>query len=236
MSTTMTRTAQKDILIVEDEEDLADLLRMNLEREGYRCHCTYAGVAALEQIQQHPPDLILLDRMLPGVSGDDVVSALKRDSRTAAIPVLVLTAKAEESDQLVGFALGADDYVTKPFSMKVLLARVTALLRRLEAAEAQPEVFSVGPFRLTPSHHELTVHGDPVHLTATEFRLFTTLMRARGQVLNRQQLISRVFGEHTALTDRTIDVHITALRRKIGAASTWVQTVRGVGYTFRQPI
>ena len=208
---------------------------MNLEKEGFRCNCTYAGDAALKRIQQHPPDLILLDRMLPGLSGDDVVSALKRDSRTASIPVIVLTAKAEESDQLVGFALGADDYVTKPFSMKVLLARVTALLRRLDAAEAEPEVFSDGPFRLIPSHHQLTVDGAPVHLTATEFRLFKTLMRARGKVLDRQQLISRAFGEHTAITDRTIDVHITALRKKIGAASTWVQTVRGVGYAFRQP-
>jgi len=235
MATMMAKTAQKNILIVEDEEDLADLLRMNLEKEGYLCQCALAGDEALEQIEQQAPDLILLDRMLPGLSGDDVVSALKRDPRTAKIPVIVLTAKVEESDQLVGFALGADDYVTKPFSMKVLLARVAAMVRRVDAAQADPEVLSSGPFRMVPSHHQLTVGGESVHLTATEFRLLKILMRARSQVLDRQQLISRVFGEHTAITDRTIDVHVTALRKKIGAASNWLQTVRGVGYTFREP-
>lgn len=228
-------TPGKRILVVEDETDLADLICYNMEREGYECRSVAAGNLVLDEIRQQRPDLVLLDRMLPGLSGDEVVGQLKRNSATANIPIILLTAKAEESDQLVGFALGADDYVSKPFSMKVLLARVTALLRRLESDSPADDVLEAGPLRLSTSHHQVTLHGEPVPLTATEFRLLATLMKAQGRVLDRARLIDSVLGAETIVTDRTIDVHVTAVRRKLRAAAEWVQTVRGVGYTFRQP-
>jgi DNA-binding response OmpR family regulator len=223
------------VLVVEDEADLAELLRYNLERAGYACQCVSSGDAALAAIAENPPDLVLLDRMLPGRSGDEVVARVKQDPATADIRVIVLTAKVDEADQLVGFALGADDYVTKPFSMKVLLARTAALLRRNETARREPEVLAVGPVALNPQRHEVNVDGAPVRLTATQFRLLQALMATEGRVLDRSRLIEATLGPIAVVTDRTIDVHITALRRKLGEAAAWIQTVRGVGYTFRQP-
>ena len=223
------------ILIVEDETDLADLLRYNLEREGYVCRSAAAGDTALAEVRRDPPQLVLLDRMLPGVSGDEVAARLKGDPRTAAIPVIVLTAKVEETDQLAGFALGADDYVTKPFSMKVLIARVAAVLRRSEGPAREGDELSIGPVRLIPSYHEVAVDGRPVTLTATEFRLLQALMAGRGRVLDRAQLIDAAMGSEVVVTDRTIDVHVLALRKKLGSAADWIRTVRGVGYAFRQP-
>lgn len=225
----------KMILVVEDESDLGETIAYNLEREGYACRKATHGDAALAEVRRSAPDLIVLDRMLPGRSGDEVVSELRRDPRTAGIPVLMLTAKAEESDELVGFALGADDYVTKPFSMKLLLARVSALLRRAEAPEAAGEVITIGPVSVNQSRYEVSVEGEPVALTTTEFRVLKTLMTASGRVLDREQLINLVLGPMVAVTDRTIDVHIAAVRKKLGAAANWIQTVRGVGYTFREP-
>lgn len=223
------------VLVVEDEADLAELLRYNLEREGYACRCVSSGDAALAAIAESRPDLVLLDRMLPGRSGDEVVARIKRDPATAGIRVIVLTAKVDEADQLVGFALGADDYVTKPFSMKVLLARTAVLLRRSERTRREAEVLAVGPVALNSERHEVNVDGAPVRLTATQFRLLNVLMAAEGRVLDRSRLIEATLGPVTVVTDRTIDVHITALRRKLGEAAAWIQTVRGVGYTFRQP-
>ncbi len=230
-----TLAAGKAILVVEDETDLADLICYNLEREGYECRCVGAGNVVLDEVRRARPDLILLDRMLPGLSGDDIVAQLKKNPATSGIPIILLTAKAEESDQLVGFALGADDYVTKPFSMKVLLARVTAMLRRVESGPAVDDVMEAGPLRLSTSHHQVTLNGEPVPLTATEFRLLAALMKAQGRVLDRARLIDIVLGAETIVTDRTIDVHVTAVRRKLKSAAEWVQTVRGVGYTFRPP-
>jgi two-component system phosphate regulon response regulator PhoB len=226
---------RKAILVVEDEQDLGELLRYNLEREGYVCHHVLDGRTALNEVQRYKPDLIVLDRMLPGTSGDDVISQLKRDTQTAHIPVIMLTAKVDESDQLVGFALGADDYVTKPFSTKLLLARVSAILRRAEENETASEVLTAGPITLDASRHELTVDGQSVSVTATEFRLLKALMAAHGRVLSRSQLIDTVLGPSVAVTDRTIDVHVTALRKKLGEGAAWIQTIRGVGYAFRQP-
>jgi DNA-binding response OmpR family regulator len=229
------RSRQAAVLVVEDEADLAELLRYNLEREGYACQCVSSGDAALAAIIEQPPDLVLLDRMLPGRSGDEVVARIKRDPATAGIRVIVLTAKVDEADQLVGFALGADDYVTKPFSMKVLLARTAVLLRRNETARGERDVLVLGPVALDPQRHEVNVDGVPVRLTATQFRLLNALMAAEGRVLDRSRLIAATLGPVAVVTDRTIDVHITALRRKLGEAAAWIQTVRGVGYTFRQP-
>ncbi|MBN1511183.1 MAG: response regulator [Phycisphaerae bacterium] len=235
MADTTRRIPDKTILIVEDEADLAELLRINLEREGYACRVAGAGDQALAEARRQAPSLVLLDRMLPGLSGDEVASLMRRDPATANIPIIMLTAKVEESDELVGFALGADDYVTKPFSMKVLLARVRSIFRRTLLMETDLDTLRIGPFQLTPSRHELTVDGQPVQLTATEFRLLKALMVARGRVRNRDQLIDTAFGVGVAITDRTVDVHVTALRKKLGACAGWIQTVRGVGYTFREP-
>ncbi len=226
----------KAILIVEDENDLAEVLLYHLEREGYRCRRARDGDAALAEVQRAIPDLILLDRMLPKFSGDEVAARLKRDARSADIPIIMLTAKAEDADELVGFALGADDYVRKPFSMKLLLARIAAVLRRDRASRENREVLTMGPVVLDRARHEATVNGGQVSLTATEFRILATLMNAGGRVLDRAQLIDSVLGHGVAVTNRTIDVHIAALRRKLGEASNCIQTVRGVGYTYRVPV
>lgn len=226
----------KSVLVVEDEADLAEVVCYHLEKEGYACRKFNDGGAVLSEVRRSAPDLILLDRMLPRTPGDEVAVRLKRDPRTAHIPIIMLTAKAEETDQLVGFALGADDYISKPFSMKLLLARIAAVLRRREAAEQDGETLSSGPIVLDRSRHEVTVEGTAVQLTATEFRVLAALMQARGRVLDRNQLIDSVLGSGVAVTNRTIDVHIAALRRKLGPAAGWIQTVRGVGYTFREPV
>jgi two-component system phosphate regulon response regulator PhoB len=226
---------KRTILVVEDETDLAELLRHNIEQEGYTCRVASDGRFALTEVDQTAPDLIILDRMLPGMSGDEVIAHLKRDQRTASIPIIMLTAKAEESDELVGFALGADDYVTKPFSMKLLLARVSAMFRRTETADLNQEILSAGPIQLNTDRHELAVDGQPITVTATEFRLLKALMKANGRVLSRDRLIDAAMGTNAIVTDRTIDVHVTSLRKKLGEASLWIQTIRGVGYTFREP-
>ncbi|MEK7710830.1 MAG: response regulator transcription factor [Planctomycetota bacterium] len=227
---------QKSILVVEDEADLCELLQYHLEKEGYGCRCVTDGVAAIDEARRQRPDLIILDRMLPRKSGDEVAGAILRESKTAAVPIIMLTAKAEEADQLVGFALGAVDYVTKPFSIKVLLARVAAVLRRVDSSADAREPVTAGPIAMDPERYLVTVHGDPVSLTTTEFRILKTLMQANGRVMDRTQLIDAVLGPTVAVTDRTIDVHIAGLRKKLGEeAAAWVQTIRGVGYTFRTP-
>lgn len=228
--------SRKSVMVVEDETDLAELVCYHLEKEGYACRKFHDGSVVLAEVRRQTPDLIVLDRMLPKTPGDEVAIRLKRDPRTAQIPIIMLTAKAEETDQLVGFALGADDYISKPFSMKLLLARVAAVLRRKEAAEHDGDTLSAGPVTLDRSRHEVTVEGLSVQLTATEFRVMAALMGARGRVLGRDQLIDSVLGAGVAVTNRTIDVHIAALRKKLGSASGWIQTVRGVGYTFREPV
>jgi len=234
-------TARKNVLVVEDEADLASLLRFNLEREGYACRCASDGRTALAEVRRQVPDLIVLDRMLPGLSGDEVASKLRAEPKAAHVPIIFLTAKTEETDELVGFALGADDYITKPFSMKKLVARVNAVIRRGAAPRPTSRRMEIGPFVLDPSRHELTVNGQVVTLTATEFRLLRALMASDGRVLSRSQLIDAAMGTDAVVTDRTIDVHVTSLRKKINETegdeepAAWVQTVRGIGYTFRQP-
>jgi two-component system phosphate regulon response regulator PhoB len=223
----------RTILVVEDETDLADLLRHNLEREGYRCRSAANGEDGLAEARRDPPDVLILDRMLPRMSGDQVISKLRREPKTANIPILMLTAKAEESDELVGFALGADDYVTKPFSMKRLLARVEALLRRAATSSSQPDVVNVGPITLDRDRHEATLDGKAIMLTATEFGILWELAAARGRVLSRDQLIDAVLGSSAVVTDRTIDVHVAALRKKLGRAAALIQTIRGIGYALR---
>ncbi len=225
--------SRSSILVVEDEVDLADVVCFHLEREGYAVRRAADGERAVAEAQRQPPDLIVLDRMLPKLSGDEVARRLKRDARTATVPLIMLTAKAEDEDELVGFALGADDYIRKPFSVKLLMARVQAVLRRRRAAGSSPEVVTAGPVVLDHGRHEVRVEGRPVELTATEFRILAALLAARGRVLTREQLIDLAIGHGAAVTNRAMDVHIAALRRKLGKAAECVHTVRGVGYAFR---
>ncbi len=229
--------SSKTILIVEDEADLRDLIAFNLEREQYTCRRASDGDEALADISQQVPDLVVLDRMLPGISGDEVLTRLRRDPRTEAIPVVMLTAKADESDELVGFAMGADDYVTKPFSMKSLIARVGALLRRAGGTPGGPEadVLAVGPVRLDTERQTVCVDGTAISLTVTEFRLLKTLMAHDDRPRSRDQLIDAALGPNVAVFDRTIDVHVASLRKKLGSAASWLQTIRGAGYAWRKP-
>lgn len=222
------------ILVVEDEADLAELICYHLSREGYACRRVDDGERALAETCRQPPDLIVLDRMLPRLSGDEVARRLRADSRTAAIPIIMLTAKAADDDELVGFALGADDYVRKPFAMKLLLARVAAVLRRQQAA-GEGELLAVGPVVLDRGRHEARVAGQRLELTATEFRILAVLMGARGRVLTREQLIDAAIGRGAAVTNRAMDVHIAALRKKLGPGAECIRTVRGVGYAFQAP-
>lgn len=225
----------QSILIVEDEVDLADVLSYQLRREGYDCRVVHDGSAAIAEIERRPPDLIVLDRMLPKTTGDEVAMKIKSESRLAHIPIIMVTAKAEETDELVGFAIGADDYIHKPFSPKLLAARIQAVLRRKAAAAKNPEIVRVGPILLDRGKHLVTVQEEPIQLTATEFRVLLALMAARERVLSREQLIDAVLGHGVAVTQRTIDVHIAALRKKLMSAAGWIHTIRGVGYTLRAP-
>lgn len=226
-------TARKSILVVEDELDLADLVCYHLEREGYDVRRAADGERALAEAMRTPPDLLILDRMLPKLAGDEVARRLRRDDRTANIPIIMLTAKAEETDELVGFALGADDYVRKPFSIKLLMARISAVLRRDDSTRPAREILAAGRVSLDHGRHEVTVDTQRIDLTATEFRILSTLMGAKGRVMSREQLIEATLGHGAAVTNRAMDVHIAALRKKLGTAAGCIQTIRGVGYAFR---
>jgi two-component system phosphate regulon response regulator PhoB len=228
-------TAGKSILVVEDESDIAHAVRYHLEKEGYDCRLAQDGETALAEFHRSTPDLVVLDRMLPRMSGDEVLRKIRNESRGSDVPVIMLTAKVEETDELVGFALGADDYVRKPFSMKLLAARISASLRRGRSGGRPKDVLSSGPVALDRARHEVMVDGRLTELTATEFRILAALMSAEGRVLSRGQLIDSALGQHVAVTDRTMDVHVAALRKKLESAAACIRTVRGVGYTFRAP-
>jgi len=223
--------SKKRIVVVEDEADMAELVAMRLRREGYLVEVAPDGLRALETIRAAVPDLAIVDIMLPVLSGTDLVTELRQDPRTSTVPIIMMTAKGEETDIVVGLRLGADDYVTKPFSMSVLVARVAAVLRRAAAMrEGAKGLRRFGPITLDADRHIVEVGGRPVDLTVTEFRLLMALAGARGRVLNRNQLIDQAMGINAVVTDRTIDVHLTALRKKLGEARSCIQTVRGVGY------
>ncbi len=223
-------TRKQRILVIDDERDLVELIRLNLQRNGYEVLYAHDGKVGLEIARKHLPDLIILDLMMPGLTGQEVATRLKGDSQTAAIPLLMLTARSEETDIIVGLSLGADDYVSKPFSMKVLLARVAAVLRRKSSVEQTQPILNTGPMVIDQARHEITLKGKPINLTPTEFKLLTALANARGRVLSRDQLTDRVMGNGVFVTDRAIDVHVTAVRRKLGEFQWMVHTVRGVGY------
>jgi DNA-binding response OmpR family regulator len=219
------------IMLIEDEQDIADLVARRLRREGYDVEIAHDGREGLARVQAAPPDLLLLDLMLPSVDGTAIARQLKSDVSTRNIPIIMLTARSEENDIVVGLGLGADDYITKPFSMAVLMARIEAVLRRVGGpAEDNSPTCRAGAVELDESRYVVAVAGEPVELTLTEFRILQAIIRARGRVLSRDQLIDRAIGEDVIVTDRTIDVHVTALRRKLGEARSLVETVRGVGY------
>jgi DNA-binding response OmpR family regulator len=232
--------AKRRVLVVDDERDIVDLVRYNLNKNGYEALVATDGKEAIELATRELPDLIVLDLMLPGLHGTEVARRLKGDPRTAHIPIVMLTAKGEETDVVVGLTLGADDYVTKPFSMKILLARLASVLRRVDASataapggEAGP-FLKAGPLNIDTSKHEVTVDGETIKLTLTEFKLLCALVGARGRVLTRDQLMDKAMGTDVFVTDRAIDVHITAIRKKLGKANWLVHTVRGVGYRLRE--
>ncbi len=221
---------KKRILVVDDERDLVDLISMNLQRHGYEVFTANDGKMGLELARKQGPDLILLDLMMPGLTGQEVATRLKGDPQTATLPILMLTARGEETDIIVGLSLGADDYVTKPFSMKVLMARVAAVLRRKVGVDSAQQMISNGPMIIDPARHEITLEGRPISVTPTEFKLLSALANARGRVLSRDQLTDRIMGAGVLVTDRAIDVHVTAVRKKLGDWQWMVHTVRGVGY------
>jgi two-component system phosphate regulon response regulator PhoB len=230
-------TEPRHVLVVEDEKDLADLLVYNLRRAGYQVAVAMSGLKALKAVSERRPDLILLDIMLPELSGTEVASRIRANPETASIPIIMLTAKGEEVDQVVGLTVGADDYITKPFSMKVLLARVEAVLRRTtRTGDEQPRI-QLGAVSVDLETHEAYVEGQAVKLTLTEFRLLSSLLAAGGRVLSRHVLMSRAMGPGVTVTERTIDVHITAVRKKLGVHAPMIKTVRGVGYraTLEEP-
>jgi two-component system phosphate regulon response regulator PhoB len=222
--------SKKHIVVVEDETDMANLVARRLTREGYKVDVARDGVAGLDMIRSRLPDLALVDIMLPRMSGTDLVTQMRQDPRTAGIPVVMMTAKGEESDIILGLHLGADDYIVKPLSLSVLVARVAAVLRRAQAKEPGKGVLKVGAIMIDNERHVVEVAGEVITLTLTEFRLLAALAGSRGRVLTRSQLIDHAMGVNTVVTDRTIDVHMTSLRKKLGDARDYLQTVRGIGY------
>jgi two-component system alkaline phosphatase synthesis response regulator PhoP len=226
---------KQKVLVVDDEEDILELVRYNLIKEGYQVVCVTSGELALKEAKEGSPDLILLDLMLPGVDGLDVCRHLKSDPLTNIIPIIMLTAKGEEADIVTGLELGADDYITKPFSPRVLLARLKACFRRRRQQEADENaVIKVGDLTINPSRHEVLVSGSPVELTATEFRILLFLSRRIGWVFSRDQIIRAVKGDDYPVTERSVDVQIVGLRKKLGAVGDSIETVRGVGYRFKE--
>jgi two-component system phosphate regulon response regulator PhoB len=226
----------KRILIVEDEPDVVDLIQINLKALGFQITTVDNGADALTKVQFQRPDLIILDLMIPKLSGLEVCKTLKKNSETAAIPIIILTAKSEEVDRIVGLELGADDYVTKPFSPRELALRVQSVLRRGTEKEASNEILVIGPISLDPSRHEVLLQGKPLELTATEFNLLALLMQRRGRVQNRDRLLNDVWGYETAIDTRTVDTHVRRLRAKLGKYADYIDTIRGVGYKFVETI
>ena len=222
------------ILVVDDEEDILELVRYNLERRGFEVEAVMSGEAALAAIRRRRPDLVVLDLMLPGVDGLEVCRLLRAQPDTADLPVLMLTARGEEAEIVAGLELGADDYVPKPFSPRVLIARIEAVLRRRASARpTQDAVLELGPLRIHPGRHEVLVDGAVLELTGSEFRIPHLLARRPGWVFTRQQIIDEAQGEDAAVTSRSVDVHVVSIRRKLGEAKDLIETVRGVGYRFQ---
>jgi len=223
----------REVLVVEDEPDIRRLVVLHLEREGFRCRTATTGSDALREVKAAVPDLVVLDLMLPEVDGLEVCRRLRRDTSTAAVPIIMLTAKSDEVDRIVGLEIGADDYVGKPFSPKELVARVRAVLRRSQPNQATP-VLTVGPITLDAARHAVSLNGQAIVLTPKEFDLLQALLEAAGRVLSREFLLNRVWGYARAdvIESRTVDVHVRRLRAKLGDAGSRIATVKSIGYRF----
>ena len=224
----------KTILIIEDEHDLAELVAFNLEKEGYRPLIAHDGTAGLEAARRDQPDLILLDLMLPGIMGTELCKLLKSHEKTAAIPVIMLTAKGEEIDRVVGFEVGADDYIVKPFSSRELLLRIKAVLRRTIPDGGNERILRIGPLTIDTERHLVQVEGEEITLTSTEFKLIFNLAERTGRVQSRDLLLKNVWGYNYIGDTRTVDTHVTRLRTKLGIAGDLIKTVRGFGYKLEE--
>jgi two-component system alkaline phosphatase synthesis response regulator PhoP len=226
--------ANEQILVVDDEEDILELMRYNLTKEGYQVSCATSGEQALVKASEENPDLIVLDLMLPGMNGLEVCRQLKTTAGTRDVPLVMLTAKSEEADIVTGLELGADDYVTKPFSPRVLLARIRSVLRRhIVAGPQEDQVLRIHGLEIDPARHEVIVGGERADLSASEFRILHFLARKPGWVYSRSQIITAIRGDDYPVTDRSVDVAIVGLRKKLGDSGSLIETVRGVGYKFR---
>ena len=222
--------AQERILIVEDDKHISKLVRYNLEKAGYACETTITGEDALEILDAQAVDLVILDIMLPKMDGLEACKRIKQDRRLSVVPVIMLTAKGEEVDRIVGFELGADDYIVKPFSPRELVLRVKAVLNRGKPKESVKEILDLGPIKVDIPRCEVAIDGKKIRLTAMEFKLLVTLISAKGRVQSRDRLLEEVWNLDADVTTRTVDTHIKRLRQKLGAAGRMVQTVRGHGY------
>ncbi|MDR0338210.1 MAG: response regulator transcription factor [Planctomycetaceae bacterium] len=241
--------SKEQILVIEDEQDILSMVRLRLESRGFVVVTAESGELALRWLTEHKPDLILLDLMLPGINGLEVLKQIRNNRNLAKIPILIISALGEESDVVVGLELGADDYLSKPFNMSILMARVNALLRRSQSdqkIEQKPEnkpnnkpkddsndFIVIGAIRIDTNRHHVFVDNQSVALTSTEYRLLLTLIASKGRVLTRNQLIDEAIGNESIVTDRTIDVHLASLRGKLGSSRAMIETVRGVGYRFK---
>ncbi|PIY83553.1 MAG: DNA-binding response regulator [Candidatus Omnitrophica bacterium CG_4_10_14_0_2_um_filter_44_9] len=225
---------KEKILIVEDEKDIVKMLNYNLKKEGFRTLSANDGEDALSLANRECPGLVILDLMLPGMDGLEVCKALKKESKTASIPIIMLTAKSQESDKVIGLELGADDYVTKPFSPRELIARVKAVLRRIKEKDKLPEVLKIGELTIDLSKIAVYVKNKAIELTAKEFELLKTLIKAKGRVLSRDHLLDNIWGFDKAMEiqTRTVDVHIRTLRKKLNSESKRIVTVKNYGYRF----
>ncbi len=224
--------SKKKIVIVEDEPDILEVISYNLRREGYAVHTASDGIKGLSLIRQHQPDLVLLDLMLPGVDGLEICASIKQDSSTKDTSVIMVTAKGEESDIVLGLGVGADDYISKPFSPRELVARVKAVLRRGGSGEQEPkqEQLTLGGLRIDSTRHLVEYECREIKLTATEFRLLHFLASYPGRVFSREQLLSKALGDEVIIVDRNIDVHIRGIRKKMEVDPPIIETIRGVGY------
>lgn len=220
------------IIVVDDEEDIAELVRYNLTAEGYRVSCTGSGEEAIRKIRSEPFDLVVLDIMLPGISGIRVAEMLRSDPKTLNIPIIMLTAKSEEPDIVAGLGL-ADDYVTKPFSPKILCARISAVLRR-KSDPPENDNLCRGDILIDPGRRRVEVHGEPVELSFSEFQILVMLCRRPGWVFTRAQIVDAVRGDNYPVTERSVDVQIVGLRKKLGSCGHYIETVRSVGYRFKE--
>lgn len=227
-------TTEEKILLIEDDSDISELVQYNLEREGFKVYASANGESGLSQAIKLKPDLVVLDLMLPGLDGLSVCRKLRAHPATAEVPIVMLTAKGEESDVVIGLEMGADDYVAKPFSPKELLARIRAVLRRPRLGVVSEGRRTTGPVTLDPERHEAFLRDAPLVLTLAEYKLLSALTSRPGRVFTREQLLEKITGGETYVIDRNVDVHIRAIRKKLGADADFIQTVRGVGYKCRE--